>query len=72
MTGVGRLLDYYPALQQYARVFNVRYGTFLMSTQVQMQVGAHFVKDVLRGDDTTEMRITLLKYIEDELPPDDE
>lgn len=37
-----------------------------------MQVEAHYVSDVLRGDDTSEMRITLLKYMDDEMPPDDE
>ncbi|MCJ1468619.1 transport protein particle 22 kDa subunit [Pseudocyphellaria aurata] len=40
--------------------------------QVQMQVEAHYVSDILRGSDTTEMRITLLRYIDDEMPPDDE
>lgn len=40
--------------------------------QVQMQIEAHFVSDILRGDDTTEMRVSLVRYIEDEMPPDEE
>lgn len=39
---------------------------------VQMQVEAHFISDVLRGNDTTEMRITLIRYIDDEMPQDDD
>ena len=39
---------------------------------VQMQVEAHFTSDVLRGDETTEMRITLIRYIDDEMPPEDD
>ena len=40
--------------------------------QVQMQIEARYVSDILRGDDSTEMQITLLRYIDDEMPPDDE
>jgi hypothetical protein len=36
---------------------------------VQMQVDAHFTSDILRGNDTTEMRVTLVRLIDDELPP---
>ena len=39
---------------------------------VQMQVEAHFISDVLRGNDTTEMRISLIRYIDDEMPVDDD
>lgn len=40
--------------------------------QIQVQIEAHFVSDVLRGHEYTEMRVSLVRYIDDELPPDDD
>lgn len=40
--------------------------------KIQIQVEAHFVSDVLKGHDVTELRVALVKYINDEMPPDDE
>jgi hypothetical protein len=47
-------------------------GLTIFVLQVQMQVEAHFISDVLRGNDTTELRVSLIRFIDDEMPADDE
>ncbi|OAV91619.1 hypothetical protein PTTG_05276 [Puccinia triticina 1-1 BBBD Race 1] len=39
---------------------------------VGMAVEAKFVSDVLRGDDTTEIKVRLIKYLDDEVPQGDD
>jgi hypothetical protein len=37
-----------------------------------MAIEARFVSDVLRGNDVTEIRVTLIRILEDEMPPEDD
>lgn len=45
---------------------------FLHRPQVQYQVTARFVSDTLRGDETTEMKVTLIRIMDEEVPAGDD
>ncbi|EEB06370.1 TRAPP complex subunit Bet3 [Schizosaccharomyces japonicus yFS275] len=39
---------------------------------VQIEVNTRFIKDILRGDDHTELSVSFVRVIDDEVPPGDE
>ena len=45
------------------------YGSWFFS---KVQVQASFVSDVVKGDQTTQILVTLIKYLEDEVPVGDD
>ena len=45
---------------------------WMANDQIQLQVETRFLSDVLRGDETTEMHVRLIRVLEEEQPENDE
>ena len=41
-------------------------------SQIQLQVEARFLSDTLRGDDSTDLHVRLIRILEEEQPVNDE
>lgn len=52
--------------------FNNSYTSLPFTLQVQYQVTANFVSDVLRGDEVTEMKVVLIRIMDEEVPAGDD
>lgn len=46
--------------------------TCLIAKQIQYQVTANFVSDVLRGDETTAIKVVLVRIMDEEVPAGDD
>ena len=46
--------------------------TTFLQHQIQYQVTANFVSDVLRGDSVTEMKVVLIRIMDEEVPAGDD
>ena len=61
------------ALQGGLRYSNVLAGVIRGALEmVQIQTQCDFVSDTLRGDEVTELRVKLIRYLEEEAPPADD